>query len=166
MDRKIYMIALIGVASCLGAIVIWASTPSISLGVKQGDAAIDFTVLDSTDKRISLSNLKGKTVIIDFMTSNCPACLEQIKQLKLVKQGESVVILSILLDQQSTGVELAELAKTHSITWILGWGPQAGATYKVNVVPTVLVVDPNGVIRYRGTYTTAATLESIIAGIR
>jgi peroxiredoxin len=166
MDRKIYLVAFIAVLSGLGAIIIWASTPAASPGIKVGDVAVDFTALDPTGTKITLASMKGKSVVIDFMTSNCPACLEQAKQLGLVKQRSDLVIFSVVLDSQMTAEGLSEMVKTHGVTWVLGWSPPAGAAYKVNVVPTVLIIDPEGVIRYKGTYTTAGQIESILISFR
>ena len=62
--------------------------------------APDFTLPTSVGTRIRLRELRGKTVVLNFWTTWCPACVGEIEVLKALRQrfGPDVVILGISLD--------------------------------------------------------------------
>src|SRR6187431_3372357 len=67
------MKSLFAVVFCLIFIVdLRAESSNIQLAV--GDKAPDFTVTDPTGKPITLSNFRGKLVLVNFWTSACMPC--------------------------------------------------------------------------------------------
>ena len=66
MNRRTFM-AVAVLASMIGAGVAWAAAQA-----KVGEAAPDFTLQDQNGKEISLSNYKGKIVVLEWFNPGCP----------------------------------------------------------------------------------------------
>jgi len=63
-------------------------------------AAPDFTLETINDETFTLSDCKGKTVVLDLMAVRCPPCKTQMPELQALNQekSDSIVILSIDVD--------------------------------------------------------------------
>lgn len=68
-----------------------------------GRPAIDFTLPDLSNKRVSLSQFKGKLVLLDFWYNGCPSCASVFNAMSAVKahfkNNPNVVFLNISVDQ-------------------------------------------------------------------
>ena len=62
--------------------------------------AIDFTWKDSTGKLDSLSEYKGKKVLLNFWATWCPPCREEIPALEDIaaKSGDSIKVIGVSVD--------------------------------------------------------------------
>jgi cytochrome c biogenesis protein CcmG, thiol:disulfide interchange protein DsbE len=77
-----------------------------------GTQAPDFTAQDS-DKKISLTDLRGKVVVLNFWATWCPPCVEEMPSLiqmsqKLQDKGVVVLGVSVDVDQDAYRKFLAE----------------------------------------------------------
>ena len=114
--------------------------------------APDFTLKDIYGHRFSLSDFRGKVVILDFFTTYCGPCKAQVGELKEVKEqfGDEVVIISISVSPEDTDEVLRSYAEENGITWRVARDTAGvGDAYKVLYVPTIVVVDPEGRIAAR-----------------
>ncbi|MBS7565377.1 TlpA family protein disulfide reductase [Mucilaginibacter sp. Bleaf8] len=111
--------------------------------------APDFTLTDLTGKKWNLSALKGKTVVLNFWFTTCPACIQEVPQLnELTKnhQGSRVIFLGLGLDDAAV---IKRFLKKHPFNYtVLQNADTAGKLYRVNSYPTSIVIDPKGVIRF------------------
>ena len=66
-------------------------------GLTTGAAAPDFSLPDIDGNKITLSALKGKTVLLDFWGTWCHACISGIPELKqaAAKYADRLVVVSI-----------------------------------------------------------------------
>jgi cytochrome c biogenesis protein CcmG/thiol:disulfide interchange protein DsbE len=73
-----------------------------------GAAAPDFTVQDS-DRRVSLNELRGRVVVLNFWATWCPPCVDEMPSLVQMQQrmktkGVEVLAVSVDADQTRTTV--------------------------------------------------------------
>ncbi len=70
----------------------------------------DFTLENLDGEKITLTDYKGKIIVLDFMQVNCPACKEEISELKKAKQqfGDEIVILSIVANSKQKIIDFKQ----------------------------------------------------------
>lgn len=163
MNSRLVIIFLIALTMGLGAYFSWIQTIAGGApGYSEGDKALEITVTGIDGSVFSLGASKGKLILIDFVTTSCPYCIEEFKELSQLTGERDLTIVSICLDGTST-TDLTKFAKENGVTWFLGSSQRTGADYKVNAVPTLVLIDKTGIIRYRGYYTTIDQLKSMVA---
>lgn len=120
-------------------------------GTVRGRNAPDFTLSDSTGKRISLSNYRGKYVVIEFIAITCPHCREASKALEKLKAdaGKRFEVLGISIEGADQRT-LAEYKRVFGISYpLLQASPKVVTDYlgsSSGHVPVFFVVSPSGQI--------------------
>jgi peroxiredoxin len=115
-----------------------------------GQKPLHFTLPDSTGKKISLSKMKGKIVLLDFWFAGCLPCRQEhpnYLQAYQVYRTKGFEILSVNSDNKK---ELwVNAMQKDSMIWRSVWDPQQKVTsglYKISNFPTNFLVDAKGVI--------------------
>src|SRR5438309_4311847 len=128
-----------------------------------GSAAPDFSAPDSKGKTQTLSQYKGKYVVLEWFNPECPFVKKHygsgnMQKLQEEFTGKGVVWLTI--DSSAPGLEgnlTAEQAnakiaewKAHSNALLLDPDGKAGRTYGAKNTPHMFVINPEGKIVYEG----------------
>ncbi len=120
--------------------------------VSVGHKAPDFTLIDSENKPVKLSDYKGKYVMLDFWASWCQPCRQEnpnvVKQYAKFKD-KGLNILSITLDEDREAwlkaVAADKLTWRHAAEFKRFDGPVV-KQYMVQAIPSNFIIDPQGVI--------------------
>ena len=131
-------------------------------GIKAGYLVTDMEIPLLDGGAVRFSDYDGKVLVVDFMAPGCAPCREQIKVLKELDEFPDVEIITINLDSRYNSSTLTQFAEEAGVTWSFGSSPKAGMTYQINAIPTMLFVDAEGVIRYRGFFTTLNQFEQLM----
>ena len=112
-----------------------------------GQPAPDFTLHDPDGQSVSLSQFKGKVVLLDFWASWCSPCIADLETLRKIKKqvaAQPVVFLNISLDANEAAWKQA-IAK-HEIKGVHVRSEQVSQAYNVSGIPRYYLVDPQGLI--------------------
>jgi thiol-disulfide isomerase/thioredoxin len=131
-------------------------------GITKGYMVTDMEIRLLDGGAVRFSDHRGGVLIVDFMAPWCAPCREQIKVLREVEKTPNVEVISVNVDPSYNSSYLRRFAEAEGITWSFGTSTEAALTYQTNAIPTILFVDGEGVIRYRGFYTTLSQFEKLL----
>ena len=117
-----------------------------------GITAPDFELLDTDGRTHRLSDYRGRTVIINFWTTWCPPCREEIPSMNRAwarLRDENVVMLAINMgeDEDTIFVFTADYPATFPL--LLDRDGKVIEEWPVKGLPTTYVVAPDGTLAYR-----------------
>ena len=112
--------------------------------------APDFTLPDLAGNDVTLSDFRGKTVIIDFWATWCPPCVFQVPELNQFweahKDSGEVAVLGVAVDVEGREV-VAPWAEAEDIRYPVLIGDESIAKkFGALGFPTLVVVAPDGSI--------------------
>ena len=113
------------------------------------------TTLEGTD--ISLDNLRGKTVILNFWATWCPPCRAELPTLVSFSkdlQGTSTILIGIdTVSSEKSLTAVKRFIHENGITYpvIPDTGGRIAAEYGITSLPTTVVISPEGIIREKHT---------------
>jgi peroxiredoxin len=120
--------------------------------VEQQVMAPDFELADTEGRMHRLSDYRGKTVIINFWTTWCPPCREEIPSMNRAwkaLQQEDVVILAINMGEDEDTIFIFTADYPADFPLLLDREGEVIARWPVKGLPTTYVVAPDGRIAYR-----------------
>lgn len=118
-----------------------------------GKPAPDFAVPDLDGKIHRLSEQRGKIVVLNFWSANCPWSQvgdEILAGIELLK-GRDVRLWSIAANVDETLEQKRVVAAERDLPLVLRDSDQSVVDqYEAVTTPHVFVIDPDGVLRYKG----------------
>ncbi len=127
-----------------------------------GEKAPDFTLTDTNGKEHSLSDYKGKTIVLEWFNAECPFVVHLYRNGSFKTQGNELhakddyVWLAVNSNPPGTqggGLELNQhYVKEYGIEYpvLLDEDSRVGRLYSARVTPEMYIIDAEGILRYRG----------------
>lgn len=119
--------------------------------LKENEIMPNVSLKDINGDAIVLKSPKERFVLLDFWASWCTPCLQQVPDIKALRQQfstDKLKIVSISIDKDSTS--FINSIKEHKMDWIhsLDRGGLLSDSLGISSVPTLLLLDQNGKIVY------------------
>lgn len=119
---------------------------------KVGAVAPDFAMPDADGKSVSLSDFRGRYVLVDFWAGWCGPCRRENPNLVRAYDtygGEEFEILGVSLDNQKPYWQAA--VEADGLTWpqisdLKKWNSPVVGMYAIKGIPANFLLDPEGVI--------------------
>ncbi len=158
--RGIYLIALLGVlALAFGAAAAVAddAAPKVkvpTVGTAVGNLAPDFTADNVHGGKVTLTDHRGKVVLLDFWASWCGPCMREMPTIVSIKDrypADKFVIIGVSLDMEKTEARMHQAIKENKLDYPIpydgkGWRNAVAALYGVRSIPATYLLDADGVI--------------------
>ena len=161
-NRKILLFCLVSMLNVgiLTFILIQLLTPATHSVTDPlvGHPAPNFTLVllhnDFGKNTLSLSNLKGKSIVLNFWASWCQPCKEELPLLEnawkqMQAQNKNIVFLGI--DFQESNSDASSFLQQHGITYMAGLDTDGSIAnkYGVSSLPQTVFIDRNGIVTSR-----------------
>ncbi|MFQ5870576.1 MAG: redoxin domain-containing protein [Candidatus Geothermarchaeales archaeon] len=172
-DRKLWTLALAGVVIILLIAGIFAIVSVPRSGQpSQGTPAPDFALVNSRGQSFSLSEFRGKPVVLFFMTTGdwCLPCkVETRDHLRPLYDafGNRVQIISIEMIPSDYGDDdLNAYAATYGTNWIYARDTiGVSQRYGITTLSTVVIVDANGNIVFSGADPSFDVMSNVLVSL-
>ncbi len=140
-----------------------SASPLMAGRVDIGSSAPDFTLMGIDGKAYSLSDFKGKYVVLEWFNHSCPFVTKHYDSNNMPTLQEAygekgVIWLSInstnptskFYKSSSQALELANEKRMHSYAILTDADGEVGRTYGARTTPHIFIIDPNGMLIYKG----------------
>jgi cytochrome c biogenesis protein CcmG, thiol:disulfide interchange protein DsbE len=114
-----------------------------------GTAAPDFTVQDA-DRKVTLSELRGKVVVLNFWATWCPPCVEEMPsllQMQRKMKDQGVTVLAVSVDDDASAYH--QFLTNHGVDLLTVRDAQQESNnlYGTFRFPETYVIDKDGIMR-------------------
>lgn len=147
------------------ALIVTGCAPSCP---EMGSKAPDFTLETPDGRSLSLSDFRGKTVLLNFWATWCIPCLQEMPHFQAIyneRSNEGVAILAIDLQESASTVK--SFVASHGFTFHVLLDKQAEVAEKYclpSAIPVTLFINTEGIIKARkiGSFQNQGEIESML----
>ncbi len=114
-------------------------------------SAPDFTLTDAKGQSITLSDLRGQVVMINFWASWCGPCREEMPLLEQIHQRYAELGFTLLgINVEENSADGREFILKHPVSFPILYDPKNNLSklYDVIAMPSTVLIDRQGNIRY------------------
>lgn len=134
------------------------AVPERTVSAQGADAAAlaskpapNFTLESLDGREISLADLKGKVVLLNFWATWCPPCVREIPRLVRVAdkyRDQGLVVLGVNTTFQDDQAKVTQFVREQGITYpiLLDVTGEVGQKYTSRLMPTTYIIDQAGKI--------------------
>ncbi|TWE01666.1 peroxiredoxin [Neobacillus bataviensis] len=121
-------------------------------GLSIGSSAPDFELKTLTGDTVTLSQLKGKKVMLNFWATWCPPCKAEMPEMEQFSKqiGDDTVILAVNIDPQ---LDVQGFVNENKITFpiLLDAEDKVNEAYQILSIPTTYFINSKGIIQNKYT---------------
>ena len=120
-----------------------------SPSAEEGRAAPNFRLAGRDGQLVTLSDYRGRWVLVNFWATWCPPCRDETPDLQEVYERNDGSLVVIGVNQQETPEQMTSFGDAFGVTYplVLDRTGQVSQAYRVSRnLPVTFLVDPEGVI--------------------
>lgn len=122
-------------------------TADTAVNIASGKEAPNFTLKNLKGEEISLSDYRGKIVLINFWTTWCKWCDVEMPDLdRFNKENDDLVVLAVNVEENKETVEEYINKGGYEFEVVLDEDGQIARTYLVNGFPNSYFIDKEGIL--------------------
>jgi len=119
---------------------------------REGFLAPDFTLQRLEGDSMTLSELSGKVVVLNFWASWCPPCRAEMPALQRVyqdKRERGLEVLAVNTTYQDSEIEMIDFRDRNNLSFpiLIERTGEVARQYQIRAMPTTFFIDRQGVIR-------------------
>ena len=119
----------------------------VSLSQKEQAPDVTFTTIEG--KKIAMSSLKGKIVLVNFWATDCPGCIKEMPELintykQYKDQGFELIAVTMPYDPPAQVLNYTKMKNLPFPVMHDGFGEMQEKFGKVTLVPTTFIYDQKG----------------------
>jgi peroxiredoxin len=142
-------------------------TAAVEIGTRIGDRAPDFTLPTIDGKEASLSQFRGKIVMVNFWETSCSACAGEMPDIQAVFDTwsrDDLEILAVNHGERAAFVQSFIDSKGLTFPALLDSDQAVSNMYQISTIPTTFFIDADGIIKRikSGRFTSQFEIENIL----
>ena len=124
-------------------------------GIDVGQTAENFSLQPAEGgKAVSLLDFKGKPTLVVFWAMWCPPCRREIPDLKNIHKSyaeKGLQMVTVAISYRETREDVIRFKQVNELPYLVLWdeGSTISERYSIEGIPTVLLLDGSGIIKYR-----------------
>ncbi|WP_094604708.1 Thiol-disulfide oxidoreductase ResA [Sporomusa silvacetica DSM 10669] len=143
------------------------SKPAVDTGVTVGKRLPEFALADLNGKETKVT-LDKQLIVLNFWATWCPPCRQEMPELdKFARQHNGkLTFYAINIQEPVDKVTEFLVQNQYTMNVLTDNDGEVTKAFHINSIPTTLVIDKQGIIKYRKSGpVTAAELEGVLNGL-
>jgi cytochrome c biogenesis protein CcmG, thiol:disulfide interchange protein DsbE len=148
MALSVRQTAVIGLTILFSVVLVWRASPYLRVyNVQPGDRAPGFELTAPDGSGVSLSDYRGKWVLLNFWATWCPPCIQEMPSLDRLHQefeDRGLVVLGVSVDTEKQAYE--RFIERWNLSFPIVRDPEMSvpSRYGTNKYPETFLINPEG----------------------
>ncbi len=151
--QVVFLAILVVIVLVFGASFFIKGKPSANKIIVAGDRGPDFTLPAPNGRTVSLSDFRGKIVMVHFWATWCPPCVEELPTLAMLNQSMSdkdFVMLAVSVDEGGADAVTSFMNRNNlNVPVLLDPDRATASRYGTYKFPETYILDREGIVRYK-----------------